>query len=124
MFLLQLQIAHGINKIQRQPFNFVFTGCDLTNVNVSSIIGPYAPFAEVHQIPYTVTKAHYLDLYPKDQLVYLSPHAREEMGEYDFNKKYIVGCLVDKATQEPFTMAQAKKEGIKCVKFPIDKYIL
>lgn len=44
----------------------------------------------------------YLDLFPKDQLVYLTPHCREVLDTYDHDAIYIVGGMVDKASiKEP-----------------------
>lgn len=46
--------------------------------------------------PLNICKESYLDLFPKEKLVYLSPHCREELLEYDHDSIYIIGAIVDK----------------------------
>ena len=65
----------------------------------------------------------YLDLFPKEDLVYLTPNAPDFMTEYDPHKIYIIGGLVDKVVTKPVTMAKAKREGIKMAKLPLDLYM-
>lgn len=38
----------------------------------------------------------YLDVFDRDQVVYLTPHCREELTNYDHDAVYIVGAIVDK----------------------------
>lgn len=44
---------------------------------------------------FETTEANYLDLFNKENLIYLSPHSPYEMSEYDHNAVYIIGALVD-----------------------------
>lgn len=69
----------------------------------------------------TVTDGSYLETYPREQLVYLTPHCREEMTHYDHNAVYIIGGIVDKMNAEPLTLAKAKREGIRMQKLPLDR---
>ena len=64
-----------------------------------------------------------MDLFPKDQLVYLTPHCRTELDTWDNDAIYIIGAMVDKANQEPLSLAKAKEHGIKYAKLPLEKYI-
>jgi len=72
--------------------------------------------------PVTVTEKSYLDLYPKQDLIYLSPDAHNTLSHFDANKIYILGGIVDKYGEEPLTLTKAKKEGIACYKLPLDRY--
>lgn len=49
--------------------------------------------------PLNIHESSYLDVFPKDQLIYLTPHCREEMTKYDPDAVYIVGGLVDKVKE-------------------------
>ena len=44
---------------------------------------------------FETTEANYLDLFDRQQLIYLSPHSPYEMSEYNHNAVYIVGAIVD-----------------------------
>lgn len=73
--------------------------------------------------PLNVHECSYLDLFPKQQLCYLTPHCREELLEYDPDTTYIIGGIVDKVTNEPLSLAKAKKDGLKMAKLPLDRYL-
>lgn len=48
--------------------------------------------------PVTVTSQSYLDIFPKDQLVYLTPDCKINLNEYDPNMVYIIGALIDRVS--------------------------
>uniref|UniRef100_A0A2P2HZS2 RNA (guanine-9-)-methyltransferase domain-containing protein 1 n=1 Tax=Hirondellea gigas TaxID=1518452 RepID=A0A2P2HZS2_9CRUS len=66
---------------------------------------------------------NYLDVFPKERLVYLTPHCKSDLVEYDHDAIYILGNIVDKGVSVPYTLAKAKAEGIKMRKFPIDRFV-
>lgn len=70
------------------------------------------------------TDKHFIELFPKDKLVYLSPDAEEEMGEFDRNAIYILGAIVDRYIDEPLTFNSAKELQIKSLKLPIEKHVI
>lgn len=80
------------------------------------------------QIDYNLimeTEKSYMDLFPKEKLVYLSNDSRVEMKAYDPEKVYIIGVIIDKKDNE-FNYAsytQAKKDGIACERLPIESFV-
>lgn len=66
----------------------------------------------------------YLEKYPRERLVYLTPHCREELITYDHNAVYIIGGIVDKSSGEPLSLAKAKREGIRMKKLPLDRLVM
>lgn len=46
--------------------------------------------------PLYLHEQSYLDIFDRSELVYLTPHCREEMTTYDHNAVYIIGAIVDK----------------------------
>lgn len=67
----------------------------------------------------------YLDIFPKEKLVYLSKDAKRKMTYYDPNKVYVIGSIVD-SSRERFiysSFSQAKKDGIACERLPLDDFI-
>lgn len=73
--------------------------------------------------PLNVHECSYLDLFPREKLVYLTPHCQQVLNEYDHDDIYIIGGIVDCSNNEPLSLAKAKKEGIRMAKFPLDKYL-
>lgn len=61
--------------------------------------------ATLHEpgFPLNLHEQSYLDLFPKNQLVYLTPNCREELQVYDHDTIYIIGAIVDKVSLKSLT---------------------
>jgi ribonuclease P protein 1 len=117
----QILEGHGLNKSYPETFYLYLSKAKRNSKFLQrlskSTTGGYQDY------PFTVTEKSYLDLFPKDDLVYLTPNAPDYLKEYDPYKIYIIGGLVDKVVTKPVTMAKAKREGIKMAKLPIDLHM-
>ncbi|XP_054167785.1 mitochondrial ribonuclease P protein 1 homolog [Oppia nitens] len=120
----QIQLLYNYNRYQTvQPFDLYFTNCKpempsmktipqiLPNYNTPSFM------AQFHQ-------QSYIDLFPKDRLVYLTPHSNTALKTYNADDIYIIGGIIDKTYHEPVSLIKAEKEGIRTARLPIDEYIL
>ncbi|XP_011641938.1 mitochondrial ribonuclease P protein 1 homolog [Pogonomyrmex barbatus] len=118
----QISIAFADNRIHVNPLCLY-----LCNFNYNGLLKQYLhqniPTLLNDDFPVVITSQSYLDIFPKNQLVYLTPHCRTELTEYDPDMTYIIGAYIDKADSQPLSLAKAKKEGICMAKFPIDKYL-
>jgi ribonuclease P protein 1 len=94
----QLQIAFSINRIHASPMHQYFCNLKTGGMLEEHLILGMPTFLDV-DFPATVTSQSYLDLFPKDQLVYLTPHTKIEMTEYDPDMVYIIGAMVDKVNR-------------------------
>ena len=70
-----------------------------------------------------VSEKSYLDLFPKERLVYLSYNAEDTLMKFNPDDIYIIGGLVDKTNPKPLSMAKCKKEGLRRAKLPLDVYV-
>lgn len=71
------------------------------------------------------TEKSYLDIFPREKLVYLSNDSPVIMRNFDPDKVYIIGAIVD-TNPNDFKYAsysQAKKDNIACVKLPLDQHV-
>lgn len=91
----QLTFVFGDNRIHKEPFNIHLCNLNMKGAfmqqlrkNIPSLDEPWFPI-NMH------TKS-YLDVYPREKLVYLTPHCREELTQFDHDAVYIIGCMVDK----------------------------
>ncbi|XP_047525609.1 mitochondrial ribonuclease P protein 1 homolog [Pieris napi] len=118
----QLTYVFGDNRLHKEPFNL-----HLCNVNKEGKFMEQfkknVPSLEEPWFPLNIHTKSYLDLFPKDKLVYLTPHCREELTYFDHDAVYIIGCMVDKMNNEPHSLAKAKRDGIKMAKLPLDRYL-
>lgn len=92
---VQATLVFGDNRLHKDPFNIF-----MCNVNRK---GPFMkqlhkniPLIDEPWFPLNIHTESYLDLFPKEKLVYLTPHCREELTNFDSDAVYIVGCIVDK----------------------------
>jgi ribonuclease P protein 1 len=90
------------------------------------------------------TESSYLDIFPKEKLIYLSPDSNVEMTSFDHDAVYIIGGIIDlsrysfflQITKEkhsffciciggkkPLTFGKAKRENIRHQRLPIDRYV-
>ncbi|KAI3385800.1 hypothetical protein SNEBB_000841 [Seison nebaliae] len=64
----------------------------------------------------------YLELFPINRLVYLSPDSRQIISTVN-SSIYIIGALVDKLANKKLTRTKARKEDINCERLPIDFHV-
>ena len=71
------------------------------------------------------TEKSYLDLFPKEKLVYLSKDASKPLRSFDPERVYIIGSIIDSGLPEDrfASYSQAKQDGIECVRLPIDEHV-
>ncbi|KAI0212383.1 RNA (guanine-9-)-methyltransferase domain-containing protein 1 [Lamellibrachia satsuma] len=117
----QMNTCHGSNKIAKEPFHFHFC-----NVPPHSSFQKrlYTSLPGLENLPISVSSENYLDIYPPEKLVYLTPDSNNVLGRYNHDDIYIIGGLVDKSVVKPFTFAKAKSEKIRTAKLPLDQYLI
>lgn len=73
----------------------------------------------------TSTESSYLQLFPKERLVYLSPHAEEELSQFDDDAIYVIGAFVDKLQhiKDRHSFHKSCNEGVRSLKLPLDDYL-
>ena len=118
----QLELLFTDNRFHPQPLNITLCNADRSSKMIDSLL-QRIPILYNPEYALNVTEKSYLDLFPKEQLVYLSPNARDELMEFNDDEIYIVGAMVDKTDPRPLSMAKSKREGIKMKKLPLDRYM-
>ncbi|KAF7286145.1 hypothetical protein GWI33_007393 [Rhynchophorus ferrugineus] len=119
----QLMFLFAENRMHSDPFDIHYANYNKES-EIATALLKYIPTLYDSDFPTSVHEKSYLDVFPKEKLIYLTPHCRQEMEIFDHDAVYIIGGIVDKVNNEPLSLAKAKKEGIKMLKFPLDKYLL
>jgi len=65
----------------------------------------------------------YLDLFPKERLVYLSSESDTTLNKLDEQDVYIIGAIVDHNRLKGITHQKAVEQGIRTARLPIDKFM-
>ena len=91
----QLALSFAHNRTHANPLTLYFC-----NFNKDGLLKQHLhqniPTLMQDDFPLIMTSQCYLDIFPKNQLVYLTPHCRTNLTKYDPNMIYIIGALVDK----------------------------
>lgn len=116
----QLQEVYAVNRLSADPFNLVF--CGLKGKQYRKKLYEAMPHLDKPNCLITVSDNSYLDMFPKEKLVYLTPDARQPL-RYSDDAIYIIGGMVDLGTQQPISLARAKRQGITFARLPLDEYL-
>lgn len=119
----QVVQAISVNRTDAEPFNLTLCNVDYNYVSMKEL-QKRMPNIFSSTFPMNISQESYLNLFPRERLVYLSPNARTTLTKYDPDAIYIVGGIVDLGRKEPLTLAKAKKEKIKMAKLPLDRSVL
>ncbi|GFR21131.1 mitochondrial ribonuclease P protein 1 homolog [Trichonephila clavata] len=117
----QLKLIYSVNRKSKDPYDLYFCNAMLSSDYIQYLKKCLQKFSDTL---ISLTDKSYVDLFPKEKLVYLSPHAKETMKEYDHNAVYIIGAFVDTVKREHRSLHKADKEEIKSYSLPLDEYIM
>lgn len=118
----QLMLCFAENRYHDQPFDLHFCNANMKG-NTMNYLHKHIPTMLDPHFPMNVHTDSYLDRFPKEQLVYLTPHCRDDLEEYNPDHIYIIGAMVDTMHNEPLSLAKAKKLGLKMARLPLDRYL-
>nr|XP_056714402.1 tRNA methyltransferase 10 homolog C [Euleptes europaea] len=117
----QMVESEGVNRKAMDPFHFHY--CNL------KVDGPYHKvflkrYGEAwDKLFVTVTEKSHVEVFPRDQLVYLTADSPNVMKTFEHDKIYIIGSLVDKSIQRGVSLAQAKRLNLATARLPLDNYL-
>ncbi|NXY47691.1 TM10B methyltransferase, partial [Ceuthmochares aereus] len=70
------------------------------------------------------TPESYLDLFPLDAIVYLTPDSENVLEDIDPNKVYVLGGLVDESIHKKLTLQRAQEHSLQTARLPIREYMV
>ncbi|KAM6227445.1 tRNA methyltransferase 10 homolog B isoform 1-T1 [Spheniscus humboldti] len=70
------------------------------------------------------TQESYLDLFPLDAIVYLTPDSENALEDIDPNKVYVLGGLVDESIHKKLTLQRAQEQSLQTARLPIREYMV
>lgn len=116
----QILLSADMNRFHVNPLNLHL--CNFPNDGkmkniLDRYFGYYASLKSGH-----IHEESYSEVFDPRSVVYLSPHAKEDLLEYNPDDVYVIGAYVDKGASLPVSFGKAKAEKIRSVKFPLDVY--
>ncbi|OQR69979.1 mitochondrial ribonuclease P protein 1-like [Tropilaelaps mercedesae] len=70
-------------------------------------------------MPCEYTPQSVSDVFPLEQVVYLSPEGEEELETLDEDTVYVIGVFVDKECQPGISAERARQLGVRSARFPV-----
>ena len=113
----QIMYSYGYNKRSTCPFNIAL--CDLHGETRNKL-------EKLHGFeawPVLKETKPYIEVFPKDELVYLTADSSNTIHKLDPSKVYVVGGIVDRNRYKCLTFNKAKSQGIETAKLPIGEYL-
>lgn len=86
----QLLLMWSYNRTHRDPFNIVFCNFNKDGT-VFKQLSKTIPTIDEPTFPLNYTQKNYLELYPREKLVYLTPHCNVQLKKYNYDDVYIIG---------------------------------
>lgn len=116
----QIAYSFSINRLHRTPFVLNFCNLDKNSDLWHEIQNIMANFTK---LPLKIHTTDVSEVFPKEQLVYLSPDAEDVLDEFNADHLYVIGGIVDRGLRQPLTFAKSKKLNIRAARLPLEKYI-
>ncbi|XP_039552293.1 tRNA methyltransferase 10 homolog B [Passer montanus] len=70
------------------------------------------------------TPESYLDLFPLEAIVYLTPDSENVLEDIDPSKVYVLGGLVDESIHKQLTLRRAREQRLHTARLPIREYMV
>ncbi|XP_005386379.1 PREDICTED: mitochondrial ribonuclease P protein 1 [Chinchilla lanigera] len=117
----QLLESEGCNRRDIDPFHIYFCNLEIGSAYHRELVRYYGE--KWDKLLITATEKSYVDLFPKDNIIYLTADSPNVMTTYKHDKIYIVGSFVDKNIQSGVSLAKAKQLNLATERLPLDKYL-
>lgn len=105
------------------PFDIHFTNCASSHMTMEVLPKFLKQMDKMDSNFHANSYLEYPHLFPKKQLVYLSPHAQNPLRKYSHDHIYIIGGYNDKSSHMRVSNIKAQSEGIPCYRLPLDEYV-
>ena len=123
LFYRELAFAVKSNEASPEPFAIYLTSYD-PNCDKCSILTKAIKNIMDDDSTVVVTEKSYLEVFPQQRLLYLSPDSKNDLMKHDPNNIYVIGALIDTSEgHAPYTLSQAKKQNIRHARLPMKRFL-
>ncbi|XP_047218664.1 tRNA methyltransferase 10 homolog C [Girardinichthys multiradiatus] len=118
----QLLEVEGWNRRAVEPFHLHFCNLHPGGLYKKELLKRYG--AETwDRLLITSTEQQYIDVFPREELVYLTADSPNVLHRFDHSKVYIIGALVDRSIQSGLSLANAKRLKLTTARLPLDQFL-
>ncbi|KAL3853176.1 hypothetical protein ACJMK2_016741 [Sinanodonta woodiana] len=119
--MYQLNMCYANNKRAIIPFNMI--ACNINPDGLYCKLLKKLEGTNCNNSFLERTEKHYLELFPSEKLVYLTPNSPNLLTKFSGEDVFIIGGLVDTHGQKPASFARAMGDNLRTAKLPLDKYL-
>lgn len=106
------------------PFDVHFTNCGKAQKTLQALNKHIKRMDQLRDYFHEESYLNLPQLFPKQRLVYLSPHSRESLRNYSHDDIYILGAYNDRSTRLKVSNVKAENEGIRCYRLPLAENVI
>ncbi|KAM4888689.1 tRNA methyltransferase 10 homolog C isoform 2-T5 [Thomomys bottae] len=117
----QLLESEGCNRRNIDPFHIYFCNLKMDSTYYGELLRCYKK--KWDKLFLTATEKSYVDIFPKDSIIYLTSDSPNVMTTFEHDKVYVIGSIVDKNMKPGLSLAKAKQLGLATQCLPLDKYL-
>lgn len=117
----QLRRAYSSNKSCSQPLHLIFTNLSKSSEFFGICCKQNDGFAN-YIVDMREDKV--IDVFPVEEIVYLSPDSSNVLKEFEQDKVYVIGGLVDETTNKDISLKFSENHKISSARLPIDEHFL
>lgn len=118
----QLLESEGFNRRVQEPFHLHFCNLQPGGAYHRELLRRYGD-ETWRRLLITHTERSPLELFPHQDLVYLTADSRSVLRTFDHTKVYIVGAMVDRSIRVGASLAIAKRFRLATARLPLDEYL-
>lgn len=118
----QLMEVEAFNRRAADPFHLHFCNLQPDSPYEKQLLKVYGA-QTWERLFITSTKQQHVDLFPREQLVYLTADSRNILRTFDHSKVYIIGALVDQSPMSGLSLANAKRLKLATARLPLDEFL-
>ncbi|XP_010113824.1 PREDICTED: tRNA methyltransferase 10 homolog B, partial [Chlamydotis macqueenii] len=117
----QIRRLYGANRRAEKPFWLCLTDFVVGSLIYEECFRMNDGFSNYLM---DTTEESYLDLFPLDAIVYLTPDSENVLEDIDPHKVYVLGGLVDESIHKKVTLQRAQEQSLQTARLPIREYMV
>ncbi|XP_067409567.1 tRNA methyltransferase 10 homolog B isoform X2 [Emydura macquarii macquarii] len=117
----QIRRLYGSNKKAVKPFWICLTGFVTGSPIYEECLRMNDGFSNYLM---DTTQESYLDLFPLETIVYLTPDSENALTDIEPHRVYVLGGLVDESIQKKLTLQTAREHSLQTARLPIPEYMV
>uniref|UniRef100_A0A8B9HRN2 tRNA methyltransferase 10 homolog C n=1 Tax=Astyanax mexicanus TaxID=7994 RepID=A0A8B9HRN2_ASTMX len=118
----QLLQCEGWNRRSVDPFHLHFCNLQPNSVYHQELLKRYGQ-ETWERLFITTTSQRHVDIFPRENLVYLTADSPNVLRTFDHNKVYIIGAFVDRSAQSGVSLANAKRLKLATARLPLNEHL-